>query len=317
MEFRFDPLTGRSCRLTPFSLDRIKRPDLESLVLRSRQMGCPFCPPTLETIIPRFTPDIAPEGNIRIGRAVAFPNSVAYDAHSAVVVISEEHFIPLRGFTLEDVFHGLLAAHTCVKRVQRSDPEARYNLIAWNYMPPSGGSLIHPHVQCNLGPYPTNYQRQILEASEGYYDKMGTNFWGDLVQQEKETGQRYIGAIGRSHWLTSFAPRGRLSDILAVFEGRASVAELDEADLRDLAAGLRRVFRFLDELNVLSFNLATYSGFDQDRFWAQARITPRSLLLYSPVETSDQFYFQVLHDENVCILPPEEACNRLKKQFQG
>jgi galactose-1-phosphate uridylyltransferase len=73
----------------------------------------------------------------------------------------------------------------------------------------------------------------------------------------------------------------------------------------------------MDGLNLISFNLSTYSGADRNQFWAHVLIMPRSLLLFSPVETSDQFYYQVLHDENICILPPEVACQGLKKYFHS
>ncbi|MFC1902056.1 hypothetical protein ACFLX3_03935 [Chloroflexota bacterium] len=116
LEVRFDPLTGRSCRLVDYSLDRIIRPDITELVRRSLEFVCPFCPPTVEKVTPRFPADIVPEGTIRVGRALAFPNIGAYDVYSTVVVVSDEHFIPLRGFTLETVLNALLAAHACIKR---------------------------------------------------------------------------------------------------------------------------------------------------------------------------------------------------------
>jgi len=315
VEFRRDPLTGRTCRIVPFNLGRIIRPDLAALEKRSREFTCPFCPPLVEQITPRFPADLVPEGNIRRGRALAFPNLDPYDVYGIVVVVSDEHFIPLDGLDLETVCNALAAAQTYLRAVAQADPAARYHFIAWNYMPPSGGSLVHPHLQANAGYQPTNYQRQILEASDRYYAEKGTNYWADLVAQEKRHGERYVGRIGAAEWLADFAPRGRLSDILAVFPGRASVLELDEAELRDFAAGLLHVFAYQDELNLLSFNMATYSGFDSGRFWAHVRITPRALLLYSPIETSDQFYYPILQEENICILPPEVAAARLKKQF--
>jgi galactose-1-phosphate uridylyltransferase len=315
LEIRFDPLTGRSCRLVPYSLDRIKRPDLADLVRRSLELRCPFCSPLIEEITPRFTPEIVPEGTIRKGKALVFPNAGPYDVYSAVVAISDEHFISLSEFTLETLLNALLAAHSYIQRVQQTDPEARYHFVAWNYLPPSGGSLIHPHIQCNAGYFPTFYQKQILEASQGYYEEVGTNFWNELIEQERKIGERYIGTIGNTCWLTSFAPKGRLTDVLAVFPGKTSIAELSEEDLRDLAIGLLKLFGYMDELNLLSFNLSTYSGVDRNQFWAHVRITPRSLLLYSPIETSDQFYYQALHDENIWILPPEIACKDLKRHF--
>jgi galactose-1-phosphate uridylyltransferase len=233
------------------------------------------------------------------------------------VVISDEHFINLNEFTIKTVHDALLSAQTHIRRVEKADSRARYHFIAWNYMPPSGGSLVHPHLQSNAGYFPTTYQQQILEASQQYRETNGTNYWSDLLAQEKQAGERYIGKTGGVEWLTGFMPKGRLSDVIAVFPGRASVTELTEDDFRDFSAGLIKVFGYLDELNLPAFNMATYSGFDNGQFWAHARITPRAFLLYSPIETSDQFYYQIMHDENICIVPPEFACEKLKPRFSA
>ena len=193
LEFRTDPLTGRTCRIVRYSLERIIRPDLAALEKRSQELTCPFCPPLVEQITPRFPPDLVPEGLIRQGKAVAFPNTGPYDVYGVVVAISDRHFIPLKEFDIETVQNALLAAQSYIKSVQKFDPAAKYHFIAWNYMPPSGGSLVHPHLQSNAGYYPTDYQKQILEASEKYYQEKGTNYWSDLLEQEKKTGERYIG----------------------------------------------------------------------------------------------------------------------------
>lgn len=315
LEFRFDPLTGRTCRVVRFSLDRIIRPDIETLVQRSREMPCPFCQPLVEQITPRFPPDVIPEGVIRRGKALVFPNTSPWDVYGVVVVISDEHFIPLDGFDTETVLNAMLAAQEYIRVVEKADPAAKYHFIAWNYMPPSGGSLVHPHLQSNAGPYPTDYQKDILDASERYYREKETNYWSDLLKQEKQMGERYVARIGSTEWLTAFTPVGRLSDVICLFPGRASVAELAEEELRDFSEGMLKVFGYVDGLNLTSFNMATYSGFDANSFWAHARITPRGSLLYSPIETSDQFYYQVLHNENICILSPEIARERLFKFF--
>ena len=316
-EIRFDPLTGRACRIISYNMARVARPDTEALIRKSLELNCPFCPPRVEENVPRFTPEVAPEGVIRRGRALAFPNINPYDAHGAVVVISDRHYIALDEFTEETVLDALLAAQAFIRGAEKADTAARYHFIAWNYLFPSGSSLIHPHLQCNAGHYPTNYRRQAAEASREYYEANGSNYWEDLVAAEKEAGERYIGETGNVAWLTAFAPRGRLGDIIAVFRGRVSVAELPEDDLRAFAGGLLRVFRYLDGMNILSFNMATCSGEDGEGFRAHARITPRSHLLYSPIETSDQFYYQLVHDENACMIPPEAAAEGIRKQFTG
>jgi UDPglucose--hexose-1-phosphate uridylyltransferase len=146
LDFRFDPLTGRTCRIVQYSLDRIIRPDIDALVKKSRELTCPFCTPLVEQITPRFPSEIVPEGIIRRGKAVAFPNASPWDVYGIVVVVSDEHFIPLDGFDTETVLNALLAAQAYIRAVQKSDPAAKYHFIAWNYMPPSGGSLVHPHL---------------------------------------------------------------------------------------------------------------------------------------------------------------------------
>jgi UDPglucose--hexose-1-phosphate uridylyltransferase len=317
VELRFDPLTGRTCRLVPYSTERIIRPDLAALEKRSRELTCPFCPPLVERITPRFPLDLFPGGVIRQGKAVAFPNIDPYDVYGVVVVVSDEHFIPLDRLDAATVLDALTAAYIYIKTVQTVDSEARYGFIAWNYMPPAGGSLVHPHLQCNAGYYATNFQREILEASEKYHRDKGTNYWSDLVAQEKRMGERWVKETGGVAWLTGFAPRGRLSDIIAVFPDKASITELTEKDLSDFVEGLLKVFRYIDGLNLISFNMSTYSGSAEDRSWAHARITPRGLLLYSPIETSDQFYYQILQDETICILPPEVAATGLRKLFSN
>ena len=315
LEFRSDPLTGRTCRIVQYSPERIIRPSLTSLEKRSKKATCPFCKPLIDKITPRFPSDLIPEGVIRRGKAVAFPNLGPYDVYGVVVAISDRHLIPLKEFDTETVHNALLAAQAYIKSVQEFDSRAIYHFIAWNHMPPSGGSIIHPHLQSNAGYFPTDYQAQILQASEKYFQENETNYWSDLLKEEKKNEQRYIGQIGHTEWLTSFVPKGRLSDVVVVFPGKASISELSKLDLEEFAKGLIKVFDYIDDLNLISFNMSTYSGFDKDRFWAHARITPRSLLLYSPIETSDQFYYQIMQDENICILPPETVAEELRKRF--
>jgi UDPglucose--hexose-1-phosphate uridylyltransferase len=315
LELRYDPLTGQTCRIVQYATERIIRPDMDILQRRSEESLCPFCKPFIDKITPRFPPDLIPEGVIHKGKAMAFPNNNPYDIYGVVVVVSDEHFIPLKDFDAETIYNALHAAQSYLKSVAKFDARAIYHFIAWNYMPPAGGSLVHPHLQSNAGYYPTGYQKVLLEAAEQYFQEKGTNYWSDLLVQERKTRQRYIGKKGNTEWLTGFAPKGRLADVMAVFPGKASVLDLTAKDLHDFTSGLLKVFGYIDRLNLISFNLSTYSGFDRDRFWAHVRITPRGLLLYSPIETSDQFYYQVLQDENICIIPPEEMAAEVRVKF--
>lgn len=310
-KLRFDPLTGQTCRLLAHRYRLPERQDLSDLVQKSSE-SCPFCMPTVKQVTPRFPPDIVPEGAIELGESFTFPNARPYDVHSSITVISRDHFIALPDFTSEIVHNGLLASQDYLKRVEGVDPNAKYSSITWNYMPPSGGSVVHPHLQSNAGYFPTQYQKRILDNSQRYQKDNGTNFWSDLITQERKLGKRYIGSTGNVHWIASFAPKALLVDVQAIFEGKASITDLSNEDLKELADGLLKVFWYMDERNLQGFNLSLYSGGDEKSFWAHARVISRSFYYYSPITTSDRFFYHVLHDEEVCTLAPENVCEDLR-----
>jgi galactose-1-phosphate uridylyltransferase len=310
-EIRIDPLTGRTGRILYFPLRIPQKPDLASLVQTSLELGCPFCPQVVEKVTPKFLPELVPEGRVQVGEALVFPNMFPYDTFSAVGIFSGQHFVPLTGFTQELLTNGLLAAQQFLQRAL--GPQHPYGSINWNYMPLSGGSIVHPHLQVIAGDVPTNYLRETLAASQDYLREKGSVFWADLLRAEQQRGERYVGATGGIHWLTSFVPKGYM-DILALFPQGRSLEELTAQDLADFARGLLAVFAYLDSKDLWSFNLALYPApAGEASFWTHARIVPR--FTFSPVNTSDIRYTEVLHDEVVTTLKPEEVCAELRGMF--
>ncbi len=75
VEVRWDPLTGHAARLvrSPSPLFPPSGFDLEALAEQT-ELSCPFCPDRLERMTPMFPPAVWPEGRIRSGGAVGFPN---------------------------------------------------------------------------------------------------------------------------------------------------------------------------------------------------------------------------------------------------
>ncbi len=134
--------------------------------------------------------------------------------------MGSRHYIPMTEITSDRIVKSFNLAFEFFRRVQAvGHPEAVYHLINWNYMPPAGSSLIHPHLQVFSTSSAPNLMRQELEAGQTYLDTKGTNFWEDLVAHEKTDGQRYLGTIGRTNWLTAYAPMGVAGDVLAVVAG--------------------------------------------------------------------------------------------------
>ncbi len=68
-----------------------------------------------------------------------------------------------------------------IQRVIDFDPQVEYLYVNWNYMPQSGPSLIHPHLQVNCGYNPTNYHRMQIEGCKKYLLENNSNFSQDSV----------------------------------------------------------------------------------------------------------------------------------------
>lgn len=62
-EIRFDPLTGESSRLAHFGMIKPQKEDFSSWDTPENHSRCPFCPPNIEKITPRFPPEHLPEGD--------------------------------------------------------------------------------------------------------------------------------------------------------------------------------------------------------------------------------------------------------------
>lgn len=312
-EIRVGPLTGQTSRLLHFPIRILSKPDLDEMVERSLQFGCPFCPQMIENVTPKFLPGLTEKERIRRGSAVLFPNMFPYDTYSAVAIFSEEHFKPLADFSPELLCDGFLVCAEYLEAARAADPvAARHRAVNWNYMPLAGGTIIHPHLQIIAGESPTNYQQVVLDASERYAAENSTPYWTDLIEEERRLGERFIAEVGRTAWLTSFSPKGFI-DIMAIFKDRPTIGDVTEADWMDFSRGLSAAMKFLDEQGFYSFNMAIYSGLGDDHFRTHAKLIPRAVL--PPMDASDINYFNMLHNEVLTIFEPEDICEQARPFF--
>jgi galactose-1-phosphate uridylyltransferase len=291
------------------------QPDFEALVAGTQQT-CPFCPDKVFGITPLFPPEILPEGRLVLGDMVLFPNLAPYDSLGAVATLGSRHYLPMDEIEPQRIANGFRLALDFFKRIQASGhEEAVYNIINWNYMPPAGSSLIHPHLQVFASSSAPNLMREELQAAQHYMDQNRSNFWDDLVKIEIKTGSRYLGTIGRTHWLTAFAPMGVAGDVLAVVDGVHCTLELSQNDIDDLAQGLTRTMCAYQPTGIYSFNMNFFTGKKGD---AHARFH----LLFSPrtffnqtLGTPDIGALRNLFNETLCMAYPEEINSLLKEKF--
>ncbi len=315
IEVRFDPLTGHTSRIVDrFGLAPRSKPDLSELVEKTR--NCFFCAGKVENATPKILPEISQEERISIGQAFLFPNLTAFSKYSAVCIYSKDHFIEIHEFTPELIANNIKALVKYVQGVAAYDPSVRYCSINGNYLPPAGSSIMHPHLQCGIDPLPTNQEQELISASEGYFEENGTSFWTDLIQAEKDAGERFIADVGGASWLASFAPIG-FYEVRAIVPGRTTIVDLLDKDIEDLGQGISNVLRYYSDNNINSFNLAIYSGplnGDARHFRVNLRLIARST--FEPWYRSDAAYYERLHWEPVTDSKPETLCTELRQYFK-
>ena len=313
-EIRFDPLTGETGRVFDFPY-KADPPDLSETIERSKRLFCPFCPDTLAKSTPLFPEDVIPEGRIRMGEASLIPNLVPFDKYAGVSIFSPRHYIPMEELTVENMVDAFTAARTFIQRIAAFDPLVRFFTINWNYMPPAGSSMVHPHLQTNCGDVPTNELRLELEACKDYSEKNGRSYWEDFAKAEKENGVRYVGEIDSTFWTMSFVPLGFLPDVSCVFTEESSLDCLNDRTFRSFLQGLARILRYFRQQNIFSFNVSIFSVREDDRFRIHARICPR--LFPRGIGNNDMAYLQVMHKEPFTMRPPEAVCPKVREIFWG
>ncbi|MEZ4525428.1 MAG: hypothetical protein R2941_05845 [Desulfobacterales bacterium] len=314
-EIRQDPLTGRTSRICHFMKLKWEKPDFEKIV-GSTQDFCPFCPEKIMKITPLFPEEILPEGRMTRDDMVLFPNIAPYDSLSSVAVMGSRHYVPMTEIQparIADAFGMVIDFFEILEKIRH--PEAVYHMINWNYMPPSGSSIIHPHLQVFSSSDAPNLLRQELEAARIYKEKNKTCYWDDLVKAESEKGERFLAKTGRITWLSSFAPLGVAGDVLGVVEGIASMTELTDADLSDIAKGLTAAMRAYDRMGIYSFNMNFYPGAKGDDFTRLHLVFSPRTFFNQALGTPDVGAGQKLFNESVCMARPEDINAMLKPEF--
>jgi galactose-1-phosphate uridylyltransferase len=313
LRWRRDPLTGASARiLTGVKLQPPTRPDLTELT--AKPAFCPFDSEHLETATFPFPPELTAEGRIRVGQAVVVPNILAYATHSAVGIYDPgRHFLDLDELTPSLVGDALAAMVRHAQAVRRLDPAAVWSSINGNYLPPSGASLVHPHLQSAHDAHGLTGQRVLVERSRAWKDRHGS-YWAALTEQEAG-GPRWVGHIGRVAWLTPFAPTG-FHEVWGVVSGAADVTDLTEEDSRALGQGLSQVLAAFRAWNLASFNFGVIGGGPQAREHGhQVVLKVISRSNPEPTYRSDATYFERLYGEALVDMSPEEVADGVRTKF--
>ena len=314
-EIRYDPLTGETGRIYDLPYEVPERADPREVIQRSKELFCPFCPDSLKKSTPLFPEELVKGGRIQVGGATLIPNLVPFDTYAGVSIMAPEHYIAMEELTPELMDDAFSTALLFIREVARFDPEVRYFSINWNYMPQSGSSLVHPHLQVNCGYVPTNHQRLQIEGCRRYYSDKGEDFWPAFMHAEKQCGERYIGEKDATFWTMSYLPQTFLPDVWCIFHKHHCLTQLQTEELGGFLQGLSRVIAYFDHERIPAFNVSVFSVKDEEHFRINARICPR--LLPRPIGNSDRAYLQTLHKESSTVKPPESCCQKVREVFNG
>lgn len=314
-QVRVDPLTGKTGHFSHFGVIKPQKLDLEKYNDPEIKGFCPFCGEFKTTITPKFCADLIPEGRFSQGEALLVPNLHPYDIYSSVAIMTDDHVVPLNKLSNKILFDTFSVGREFLQRVKSVDPSLQYPIMTWNYMPPSGGGLVHPHQQYFTSANPGNQYTDELKASKEFYNRYQTNFWSELITAEKEQNERYLGQVGNSHWLMPFVSSGTLGEIMCIFPNAFSVDDFTYSDISDLIQGLQTVFRYFQDTDIYSFNAALFWGPQNQKFFpAHFRIVPRTFL-NSRDFAPDMNFFHMMLNEPLSVVLPEELCKDIKKYF--
>lgn len=321
IEYRSDPLTGRNATVIPrlydywIKLMKSEGEYLRKLVLETRRR-CPFCPENVSRT-PKFIPEEFEEGRISNGDAIAFPNLIGHSDKSAVIVLSKDHFIPLSKITPKLIYDSLNLAIRILKRWAELYDHINYGVILFNYLPPAGSMMIHPHAQIIARDRPTTLLKMMLAESLKYFWSHGSDFWNDYVLLEKEVEDRYIGTTDNVTWIVPFAPIRGILEIQGILLNKSSPFELENRDLINISDGFCRILTYYDSLGITSYNAFILFGPFKEKtsyYSLNIRIMARSGITH--INFTDAWALPYFLWDGEAIEYPEETARKLREYFR-
>lgn len=293
LQYRAEHHTGLRCRISP---DRLNRQIDQSYYPSPATGNCPFCPCSVMSVTPTF-----PDGKrILRGESVTFPNLFPFGECHVVTVMTREHSVP--DFSRQQVVDALLS------QVEALRMAGGYASINWNFLPSSGASLVHPHMQGLSDSRPSRIVDLYLAAGKDYQRKKGSNYW-DAVKDQERLSDRYLFG-DEILWSAHAVPMGE-REVRALLPV-SSIGEMENyADL--MAQGILEIISFYRKLGTHAFNMAIF--FDKPgNHGFHAFCSMISRINPNPSSTSDSAFMERLHLEPVVMTLPEDLGKFYKKE---
>ncbi len=311
---RFDPLFGTGTRV--IESERMTGESGDLTEVTTRVGFCPFCEDTVAKATAPFPEQISTTGRIIQGNSWAVPNIVGYAAVATVGIYDiTRHFLGLEQFNRDTIANtfSVLVRHAQAVRASRED--LPYSSINANYLFPSGSSLVHPHMQSTLDPFPLGSQSVLISRSRAHFESYGRSYLEELTELEEMSVARFIARTGSFAWFTPFAPSG-FYEVWATAASLGEIEDFGEQDIFELATGLSLVLAAYRANGLSSFNFSLVSG---GPLWQEtgARVLLR-IVARSPLTQyyrSDVTYFERLCQEAMIDHFPEAWAEKVRHFF--
>lgn len=165
----------------------------------------------------------------------------------------------LNDFTPKLVFDGFKGGVAYLRRLKEAKPSIRFPIFIFNYMPPAGSSMFHPHMQVLVRDRPFYLVRLLLEKSKAYFESNKSSYWADLLEKERN-GERYVFGKNDVEWLVPFAPLRGINEAQAIVRGKSNLLELTNKEWLELAEGIAKILEYYHKEGYISFNIILMSG---------------------------------------------------------
>jgi UDPglucose--hexose-1-phosphate uridylyltransferase len=308
VEVRIDPLTGTACRI---NITRTARP--RQILRRTEEIvpsKCPFCPENLELETPKFTPDLIPEGRLKSGGAILFPNLFPLSDLHGVCVFTPAHKLDLDKFLKEEIHDGITCCRKFFEIVGRKG--AIFHFLGWNHLSSSGASILHPHFQVMASKKPLRGPKSCFDASKRYWRREGMSFWSDLISSERGS-PRYIGETTGFLWFAPWAPTGAFEVIGVSGNTKASLLQLEEREMEGLSVGIVKILSGLWSLGATSVTMALISWPSSEAAdWFSMSLR---LMVRPSGGISDRAFLELYGGEVGLTTLPEDYAKALRERF--
>jgi len=294
LQYREEYYTGLRCRI---STDRLKRQIDQSVYTPPDPAGCPFCPESVFSVTPVF-----PDGNRIIrGESVTFPNLYPFGEGHIVTVLTRAHFA--ERFTRQQVLNGFLSQIDALSRFKG------YPSINWNFLPSSGASLVHPHMQGLSDTHPSRIVGQYLFAGREHMRRKKRNYWAALKEKEQASDRYLFG--DEIVWFAHAVPVGERE-----IRGVLPVSSLDEMEsyADQLARDVLEILELYRKFGTSAFNLSIFFDKAGSNAGFSAFCSIISRINPNPSSTSDSAFMERLHLEPVIMTLPEDLGKFYKKE---